>query len=126
MPVTAAQTLGARFANALAAKDFDELRELLDPEIDFRGMTPSRFWEAGDRDTVVADVLQHWFEPTDEVESLDALETHAFADREHVGYRFGVRNPRGRFMVEQQAYFSARDDRIAWMRVMCSGFRPVP
>ncbi len=84
MPVTAAQTLGARFANALAAKDFDELRELLDPEIDFRGMTLP-FWEAGDRDTVVADVLQHWFEPTDEVEALDALETHAFADREHVG-----------------------------------------
>ena len=52
-------TLGAQFANALAKKDFDRLRGLLHPEIDFRGMTPSRFWEASDPDTVVSEVLQH-------------------------------------------------------------------
>jgi hypothetical protein len=117
--------LGAQFATALATKDFDRLRALLHPEIDFRGMTPSRFWEASDPDTVIAKVLQQWFEASDDIEALDALETHAFADRERVGYRFSVRNPDGLFTVEQQAYLPARDGMIGWMRVMCSGFRPV-
>ena len=118
--------LGAQFATALATKDFDRLRGLLHPEIDFRGMTPSRFWEASDPDTVIAEVLRQWFEASDDIEALDALETHAFADRERVGYRFSVRNPDGLFTVEQQAYLSARDGMIGWMRVMCSGFRPTP
>ena len=117
--------LGAKFATALATKDFDRLRGLLHPEIDFRGMTPSRFWEASDPDTVIAEVLRQWFEASDDIEALDALETHSFADSERVGYRFSVRNPDGLFTVEQQAYLSAREGMIGWMRVMCSGFRPL-
>jgi hypothetical protein len=39
-------------------------------------------------------------------------------------YRFSVRNPDGRFLVEQQAYLPERDGRIGWMRVLCSGYRP--
>ena len=31
----------------------------------------------------------------------------------------------GRFLVEQQAYIEERDGRIGWMRVVCSGFRPI-
>jgi hypothetical protein len=119
-------SLGARFATALAAKDFDSVRALLDPKIDFRGLTPSRFWEAGDPDSVVSEILQQWFEPSDDIESLEALETDAFADRERVGYRFAIHNPDGDFTVEQQAYLEPRDGRIAWMRVVCSGFRPRP
>jgi hypothetical protein len=117
-------TLGSQFATALAAKDFDSVRGLLHPEIDFRGMTPGRFWEASDPDTLVTEVLQQWFEPTDEIESLDAVDTGQVADRERVGYRFSVRNPEGLFTVEQQAYLGERDGKIGWMRVMCSGFRP--
>ena len=117
--------LGSDFAAALAAKDFGRLTELLHPEIDFRGLTPSRFWEAGDAETVVAGVLRQWFEDADEIEALERLESETVADRERVGYRFSVRNPKGRFLVEQQAYLSERDGRIGWMRVLCSGFRPV-
>jgi hypothetical protein len=118
-------TLGREFAAALAAKDFDRLLDLLDPEIDFRGMTPSRFWEAGDPESVVSGVLRLWFEDTDDIVSLDRVETDTVADRERVGYRFTVVNPDGRFVVEQQVYLSERDGRIAWMRAMCSGFRQV-
>jgi hypothetical protein len=118
-------SLGAEFARALAAKEFDRIRELLHPEIDFRGMTPNRVWEAGDPDTVIADVLRQWFEDSDEIEALDRLETDTVADRERVGYRFRVRNPDGDFLVEQQAYVAERDGRIGWMRVLCSGYRPV-
>ena len=116
--------LGAQFAQALAAKDFERVKELVTPGVEFRGMTPNRTWEASDPDTLVTDVLEHWFEPSDHVESLDALETAAFADRERVGYRLSGTNDSGPFVVEQQAYFTARDGRIDWLRVMCSGFRP--
>ena len=79
----------------------------------------------GDPDAVVSDVLRKRFEDSDEIEALEGLESDAFADCERVGYRFSVRNPNGRFLVEQQAYLSGRDGRIGWMRVLCSGFRPV-
>lgn len=118
-------TLGAEFARALAAKDLSRMLDLMHPEIDFRGMTPSRTWEANDPDAVITVLLRKWFEDKDEIESLEWLETDGFADRERVGYRFSVSNPDGRFLVEQQAYLSARDEQIDWMRVLCSGFRPV-
>ena len=117
-------TLGTRFARALAAKDFVRIGDLIHPEIDFRGMTPKRSWEASDGDAVIADVLRRWFADSDEIEALERLEGDAFADRERVGYRFRVRKPDGRFIVEQQAFLSARDGQIGWMRVLCSGFRP--
>lgn len=94
------------------------------PEIDFRGITPSRFWEASDPDQVVAGALRQWFEDSDEIEALERLETDASADRERVRYRFSVVCPDGRFLVEQQAFLAARDGRVGWMRVLCSGFRP--
>lgn len=123
--MTEPASLGEEFARSLAVKDFDRVKALMHPEIDFRGLTPSRDWEAHGPEAVVADVLVEWFEDCDEIEALEALESDAFADRERVGYRFSVSNPKGRFLVEQQAYLSARDGRIGWMRVVCSGFRPV-
>jgi hypothetical protein len=117
-------TLGTEFARALAVKDFDRISELIHPEIDFRGLTPKRNWEAGDSGAVISEVLRQWFEDSDDIESLESLETDSFADRERVGYRFSVRNPDGLFLVEQQAYLTVRDGRIGWMRVVCSGFRP--
>ena len=117
-------TLGAEFARALAIKDYTRVLDLLHPEIDFRALTPNRVWEASDADAVISGVLQEWFEDSDEILALERLECDTVADRERVGYRFSVRNPDGRFLVEQQAYLSARDGRIGWMRVVCSGFRP--
>jgi hypothetical protein len=123
-PVHLTTTLGAEFARALAAKDSGRMLQLMHPDIDFRGMTPSRTWEANDRDEVISVLLGNWFEEADEIEALERLESDAFADRQRVGYRFSVRNPDGRFLVEQQAYLSARDGQIEWMRVVCSGYRP--
>ena len=118
-------TAGAAFARALAAKDFGAILDLLHPEVDFRGMTPGRSWEASGPDAVV-EVLRRWFEDSDEIRSLDHLETDGFADRERVGYRFSGTNQDGPFVVEQQAYLGVDDGRIGWMRVLCSGFRPAP
>ena len=116
--------LGGEFARALAAKDSDRLRELVHPEIDFRGLTPSRAWEASDADQLMAVLFDSWFEDKDEIVGVESVESGEVADRERVGYRFSVRNPDGDFLVEQQAYIAERDGRIAWMRVVCSGFRP--
>ena len=117
-------TLGAKFAYALAAKDSGRMLDLMHPEIEFRGMTPGRNWEANDPAGVVAVFLGHWFEDAAEIQALERVETDGFADRQRVGYRLSVRNPEGRFLVEQQAYLSDRDGRVGWMRVLCSGYRP--
>jgi hypothetical protein len=118
-------TLGTQFAHALAAKDFSRILELLHPEIEFRALTPRRSWEEDTGADVISDVLRVWFDDSDEIEALERLDSDAFADRERVGYRFTVTNPEGRFLVEQQAYLSERDGQIGWMRVVCSGFRPI-
>ena len=118
-------TLGAEFARAFAGKDSARMRELLHPEIDFKGLTPSRSWEGSGADAVIDILFGSWLEDTDQVEGLEAVEDDAVADRDRVGYRCSVTNPDGRFVVEQQAYLSARDGQIGWMRVVCSGFRPV-
>jgi hypothetical protein len=125
MPVPEQTTLGAEFARAFAHKDSGRMRELLHPEVDFRGLTPSRHWEAGDRDALIEILFANWLDDTDEVQALEEVETGAVADRERVGYRLSVRNPDGNFVVEQQAYLSTRDGRIDWIRVVCSGFRPI-
>jgi hypothetical protein len=124
-PMETTTTLGTEFARALAAKDYDRITDLFHPEIDFRGLTPRRVWEAGDPATAISTILQQWFEDSDEIEALEYLETDSFADRERVGYRFRVRNPDGLFLVEQQVYLEERDGRIGWLRSVCSGFRPI-
>jgi SnoaL-like domain len=121
---TQTTSLGEAFADALSRKDFDEVARLLHPDVDFRGMTPSRIWEGSDAHSVVENVLKVWFEPSDELERLVSTQTDTFADRVRVGYRLEGHNPDGPFVVEQQAYYEERDGRIGWMRVLCSGFRP--
>jgi hypothetical protein len=116
--------LGTRFVDALAIRDRDGLTAVLHPEVDFRGMTPNRVWEAGDPGSVLDIVFGSWFEETDELEELLLVEHDAFADREQVRFRFRGRNADGPFVVEQQAYIGERDGRIGWMRLVCSGFRP--
>ncbi len=117
-------TLGRRFVDALAARDAAGLTAVLHPQVDFRGMTPNRVWESGDAAGVLEIVLGSWFAESDRFDELVLVEGDAFADREQLRFRFHGHNADGPFVVEQQAYLSARDDRIGWMRVVCSGFRP--
>ena len=117
-------TVGADFARAFGEKDSARIRELLHPEIDFRGLTPNRFWEASNPDDVVEILFGDWLEDTDHVDGIEGIDADTVADRERVGYRFIVSNADGRFLVEQQAYLSTRDGQIDWIRVVCSGLRP--
>jgi hypothetical protein len=120
-----AASLGERFVQALAAKDFDRVASLLHPEVDFRGMTPGRCWEANTATQVIEEILRSWFEDGDQIDELLQVDTSRVADRERVGYRLAVSNSEGSFLVEQQAYYETGDGSITWMRMLCSGFRPV-
>jgi len=120
---TDAAALGREFAEALAAKDFERVRTLVDAEVDFRGLTPRRAWEAAGSEALVDDVLPSWLEDSDHVDEMLEVESGSFADCERVRYSFRGHDDRGPFVVEQHAYFTARDGRIDWMRVLCSGFR---
>lgn len=122
---TTASALGRRFVEALAIKDAEALRAVLHPEVDFRGLTPNRFWEAHDRDAVLEIVFGVWVGADDELEELVLMHSDAFADREQVRFRFRGRNRDGPMVVEQQAYLTERDGLIGWMRLVCSGQRPL-
>jgi ketosteroid isomerase-like protein len=120
-----ASDLGTRFAQAIATRDADAMTALLAPEVDFRALTPRKFWEGSTPGDVLAAVFGNWFREKDRIEQV----VHVTAgdpveDTEQVGYRFAITNPDGRHTVEQQAYFRAEGDRICFLRVVCSGYRP--
>ena len=51
-------TIGAAYVTAMATKDYNGLRRLLAPAIDFRALTPNRTWEAGDAETLISEIVQ--------------------------------------------------------------------
>jgi hypothetical protein len=117
--------LGTRFAEAIAAKDADALTSLLAPDVDFRALTPRKFWEAASPEEVLEVVFGNWFEEGDRIDALVGVTSGApVEDTHHVGYRFAITNPDGRHTVEQQAYYRSDGDRIGYLRVVCSGYRP--
>jgi hypothetical protein len=116
--------LGEDYAHALAAKDHTRLSALLHPDLDFRAQTPNYNWRAQQRDDVLAIMLGDWFEESDDI-TIERFESDSFADRQRVGYRFRVETAEGEFLVEQQAFIGEQDGVIGWMRLVCSGRRPV-
>lgn len=120
----ATDDLATTFAQALAAKDYDTLREVIHPEVDFHAMTPRKTWDAANAEDIIA-TIRTWFSDGDEIEAVEKVDTDAFADRQRVGYRLRVRNDGGLNLVEQQAYISERDGKIGWLRIMCAGYRPI-
>jgi hypothetical protein len=120
-----ADGIGEAYVDAVVSGDADRLSALLADDVDFRAVTPSRAWEAGSPADVLDIVLGHWFTPEDGPRELVRSSRDRFADRERVDYRMLVHGPDGDTLVEQTAYYAVRDGRIGWMRVACSGFRPV-
>ncbi len=120
------RSAGHAFVAALTSKDADAMLALFGPEVDFRALTPGRYWEPRTPAEIVSEViLGHWFGPSDAVELVEVVDTGLVADRGRVSYRLRVANGDGRFVVEQQAYLMLAAGKITWMRVLCSGFRPV-
>ena len=116
--------VGRAFAEAVGAKDFDRMAELMHPDIDFQAMTPSRVWEGSGCRALVSDVFRTWW-GNNNIDELVSVETDAFADIEHVTYRYRGRKADDPFIAEQQAYYRARDGQIEWLRIMCTGRRQI-
>jgi hypothetical protein len=121
----AASLLGPAFAHALARRDFQQVAEVLCEDVDFAALTPRRTWAAASAEDTIR-VLRQWFDDATAVEEVVGVHTDAVGDRHRVTYRFAGERPDGPFVIEQHAYFSDRDGRIGWMRLICSGFRPQP
>jgi len=124
--LTTETTAGERFARALLAKDWNGVAAVLDPHVDFRGLTPGRAWEASTAEDLIQQVLSTWIEPSDDVYEVIDVATDRIVDRWRVVYRFRVRNPGGDFVCEQTAYYHTAGERILKLRVLCSGFLPAP
>jgi hypothetical protein len=116
--------VGDRFARSLLAKDWASIAGVLGADIDFRGLTPGRQWEAHTRDEVIDGVFKQWFEPSDEIYEVLDVASDRVVDRGRVVYRARIRNPDGDFVCEQTAYYDTEDDRITKLRILCSGFLP--
>ena len=121
---TAAATLGEQFARSLLSRDWGGVAGVLDDHVDFRGLTPGRQWEGTEARTVIDGVFKEWFEPSDEVYEILAIDTDRVVDRERVVYRARIRNDGGDFVCEQTAYYDTADNRITKLRILCSGFVP--
>jgi hypothetical protein len=115
--------LARAFVDAIVSKDRAVLTGVLDPAIDFRGLTPNYEWRGTTPDEVAEIVLGNWFEPTDHVREVVAVDVEPFADRHHLHYRFRVENDEGMHVVEQHSFLDAAGGRITRMSVVCSGFR---
>ena len=118
-------SIGEDFARAVAAKDTGAFDRLLTAEVDFKGLTPGRVWEATGPNGVASVFFDNWFEPSDTIEDLvDVTSGDDVADTAHVSYRLNLLNDAGEQVAEQQVYYRTTDGRISHLRVMCSGFRP--
>lgn len=119
--------IGEDLAHAVAAKDRDALAALLTTDVDFKGLTPGRVWEATGPEQVVGVFFDSWFESSDTIEALvEVTVGDDVADTRHVSYRLDLLNDDGEQVAEQQAYFRTTDGRISHLRVLCSGFRSRP
>ena len=127
MTDVATATAGERFARALAARDSAALCALLGDPVDFQALTPGRHWQAGTAGQAVREIiLARWFGEGDDITELCSVRAGRVLDREHVAYRMRVRRSGHDHLVEQQAYYLTDGPRITWMRVLCSGYQPVP
>ena len=114
-------------AGAPCAEDSGALCALLADPLDFQALTPGRHWQAGTgRQAVEEIILASWFRAGDDITELCSVTPGRVLDREHVAYRVRVRRDGRDYLVEQQAYYNAEGPRITWMRVLCSGYQPVP
>ena len=113
--------LGERLIRAAAANDFDGAAALLAADVEFRGLTPARLFEADGRDAFI-DVLEQWFVPAQEVEAVD---TGVVVDRPSVRYRVRLDEDGQQFVFEQNAYYDIADGQITRFHLVCSGDRPV-
>jgi hypothetical protein len=118
-------TSGERWVAAIAVRDSAGLAALLTDDIDFRGLTPRKAWEATTPAEVVDVVLGTWFDDGTSIDEVEEVTTDEVADTHRVGYRFRATTDEGPHLIEQQAYYRCEGEAISFLRIVCSGYRPL-
>lgn len=116
--------VGTQLVEALVDGRFDDVQGMLDEDVDFAGLVPSRLREGKGRDETMA-IFRMWFDPSERPRLEEVAAGAPVQDRRHVRYR--VRNVLDdvEHVFEQHAYYDVSpDERITWMRVVCSGQIP--
>lgn len=122
---SATETLGARLATAIQHQDQAALLSLFATPVEFRAVTPRRFWDAETPSDVADIVLGTWFGDGKRVTAVTLVDDDTVGDIAKISYRMSVATDAGPTVIEQVAYYAAQDDRITHFRLVCSGFRPV-
>jgi hypothetical protein len=124
-PVDRTMALGRTFIDSIIAHDWPRIAACFEPGARFRALVPK---ENAFRDRVGGDEaaaqVQRWFGDADVTELLEST-VERVEDRIHIAYRIHEHEPDGWYVVEQQAYITPGDRGIAYMNLVCSGFRPV-
>jgi hypothetical protein len=116
--------VGTRFLEALTHRDYDALATCFAAEATLRGIVPPGLREADGREAIV-ERFRLW---TDDIADYEIADSEAtpFADLLRLRWAVqGVDPELGVFAYEQMAYAEISDDRIAKMRLACSGYRPL-
>ena len=121
---SATETLGTRLAAAIEVRDRSALRNLFATPVQFRAVTPRRFWDAETPSEVADIVLGTWFAGGREITNVSLVEDDTVGDVSKITYRMSVATESGPTVIEQVAYYAGQDDRITQLRLVCSGFRP--
>jgi tRNA 2-thiouridine synthesizing protein A len=113
-----------RFLEAIAGRDFPGMASCLGGDLRFRALVPRGLRQASGVEEPVR-CFQGWFGAAERVELLHGS-VSAVADRQHLTWRLRVYDAGAVRVVEQQAYATVRDGRIAELDLLCSGFRSEP
>ena len=118
--------LGRRLIDGIVAHDWAAIADCFEPDARLRAVVPQ---ENPFRDRVgaqeAADQIRRWFGDAD-VTELVSSSVEPMGDRVHVAYRIHEHEPDGWYLVEQQAFITPGEGGIAFLNLVCSGFRPVP
>jgi hypothetical protein len=115
--------IGKRWAAALRAADFAGLGRCLADDVRIRAVLPSRFADASGRDAAVA-LLRQWLGGERGFAVL-AASSGMVGDVLRLDYQVRISGPEPRLM-EQHGYGRVGADGIADLRLVCSGWIPVP
>ncbi len=119
-------TATRRFADVLAAHDFEDLGRVLADDVHLEALLPKGFHEWRGADEVSA-AFGRWFGDADEIEAV-GMDLDVVGGRPTLSWRFRMRAERigeGWHVVEQRAVLDATDDgRISHIALVCTGYRP--
>lgn len=142
--------VGTAFVDALVRGDFEAMASLLQPEVEFRGLSPHKFLKASRADPVggVIRAFRLWFFEgegayADHPEELLSCAVAPFGRGGRYKLSYQIRSKSQEmaqhfraeygaeiaddadWLVEQEAYFDVREGRIGWLIVLCGGYQPL-